>query len=65
MPAYEHSADLFKKTLEMSTRPTFITLTGIPQHPSVTVSVTTNSGVQQEMKCAEGKSRQSAAPSPY
>ena len=39
----------------MSVHQTFITLTGIPQHLSVTASVTTNSGVQQEMKSAEGK----------
>lgn len=36
-------------------QPTFVTLTGILQHLSVTVSVTTNSGAQQEMKSAEGK----------
>lgn len=54
MPAYEHSTNLFKK-LEMSMQPTFITLTGIPQQLSVTVSVTTNSGVQWEMKSAEGQ----------
>lgn len=34
------------KKLEMSMQPTFITLTGIPQQLSVTVSVTTNSGAQ-------------------
>lgn len=59
MPVYEHSTNLFKKP-EMSVRLTFITLTGIPHHLSVTESVTTNSGTQQEMKSAGGTAERAA-----
>lgn len=46
-------------------RPTFITLTGIPQQLSVIVSETTNSKAQWEMKIAEGKIKLGGVLSPY